>query len=382
MSEARVNNLSNESNTGGPTITGITTFSGANYFVPPVGTIAERPDNPEKGSLRFNTDSAKLEYYRGDGIGWTEIEASYENDSLPESGGYTGFIAGGNDPSPWTGLNVIQYYHIATLGSGADFGDLETGKTGSGTVCNKIRAVWPGGYTGAGYHIHISYNNIQSKGDGIDYGDLIGVKNCPPTINNQTRGIIGQAANQNSSPYVSNVLEYITIATTGDTKDFGDGQIKSSCFGCCSTTRGLWGAPGNTPAKVIYTTMSTLGDTTDFGTTTHRPYAGLSNAVRAVWSGDYFGNAMSYMTIATLGNGIDFGDLDVSRDSARGMSSPTRGLVAGGRSVPSQATINTISSFQIATTGNAIDFGDIVHMTNAADHSYNFFAGSTGHGGL
>ena len=52
MSEARVNNLSNESNTGGPTITGITTFSGTNYFVPPVGNTAQRPENPEKGSLR------------------------------------------------------------------------------------------------------------------------------------------------------------------------------------------------------------------------------------------------------------------------------------------------------------------------------------------
>ena len=66
MSEARVNNLSNESNTGGPTITGITTFSGTNYFVPPVGSTLQRPENPQKGELRFNTDTKHLEYYRGD----------------------------------------------------------------------------------------------------------------------------------------------------------------------------------------------------------------------------------------------------------------------------------------------------------------------------
>jgi len=77
MSEARVNNLSNESNTGGPTISGITTFSGTNFFVPPVGNTAQRPDNPQKGELRFNTDSKHLEYYRGDTIGWSEIEASH-----------------------------------------------------------------------------------------------------------------------------------------------------------------------------------------------------------------------------------------------------------------------------------------------------------------
>ena len=64
MSEARVSNLSNENNTGGPTISGITTFSGTNFLVPPVGNTAQRPDNPQKGALRFNTDTAHLEYLK------------------------------------------------------------------------------------------------------------------------------------------------------------------------------------------------------------------------------------------------------------------------------------------------------------------------------
>ena len=63
MSEARVNNLSNESNTGGPTISGITTFSSPYFFVPPKGDTESRPENPEKGSLRFNTDTAHLELF-------------------------------------------------------------------------------------------------------------------------------------------------------------------------------------------------------------------------------------------------------------------------------------------------------------------------------
>ena len=75
MSEVRVNNLSNENNTGGPTISGITTYSGTNFFVPPQGDTASRPQSCPTGSLRFNTDTAHLEYYRGDTIGWVEIEA-------------------------------------------------------------------------------------------------------------------------------------------------------------------------------------------------------------------------------------------------------------------------------------------------------------------
>ena len=86
MSEVRVNNLSNENLSGGPTISGITTYSGTHFFVPPQGDTASRPQSCPPGSLRFNTDSAKLEYYRGDTIGWSDIEAE-----LPEPlGGGTG----------------------------------------------------------------------------------------------------------------------------------------------------------------------------------------------------------------------------------------------------------------------------------------------------
>ena len=95
MSEARITNLSNESNTGGPTISGITTFSGTNYFVPPVGSTGELPHNPQKGSLRFNTDSKKLEYYRGEGIGWVELEASH------------GQVGGGTGSNTGTGARGI-----------------------------------------------------------------------------------------------------------------------------------------------------------------------------------------------------------------------------------------------------------------------------------
>ena len=108
MSEIRVNNLSNESSTGGPTISGITTFSGTNFFVPPVGNTAQRPENPQKGALRFNTDTAHLEYYKGDTLGWTEIEASH--DQL--DGGYRALYMGGTVPSI---TNTIDYFTISTL---------------------------------------------------------------------------------------------------------------------------------------------------------------------------------------------------------------------------------------------------------------------------
>ena len=74
MSEIRVDSLSNESNTGGPVLSGITTFSGQQYFIPPRGTTAERPSDCPPGSIRFNTDTAHLEYWNG--LVWLEFEAS------------------------------------------------------------------------------------------------------------------------------------------------------------------------------------------------------------------------------------------------------------------------------------------------------------------
>ena len=130
MSEIRVNNLSNESSTGGPTISGITTFSGTNFFVPPVGSTVQRPENPQEGALRFNTDTKHLEYYKGDTIGWTEVEAS--NDELGgsfaggtgsnEGLGNRGLFIGGFVPTT-NQSNTIDYVTISTLGDAQDFGD-------------------------------------------------------------------------------------------------------------------------------------------------------------------------------------------------------------------------------------------------------------------
>ena len=102
MSEVRVNNLSNENSSGGPTLSGITTFSGTHFLVPPSGDTASRPSGCPSGSLRFNTDSAHLEYYRGDPIGWVEVEAELTA-PLGGGGGETGSISG---------LGAVSYTHL------------------------------------------------------------------------------------------------------------------------------------------------------------------------------------------------------------------------------------------------------------------------------
>ena len=170
MSEARITNLSNESNTGGPTISGITTFSGTNYFVPPVGSTAERPDNPENGSIRFNTDSKHLEYYRGNGIGWVEVEAS--NEEL--NGGHRGIF--GADQTPHS--DVIDYITISTLGDATDFGNLVADTGVAATASSRTRGIWAGGYSPDGNtkSDKIDYITIASTGNASDFGNLLAAR--------------------------------------------------------------------------------------------------------------------------------------------------------------------------------------------------------------
>jgi hypothetical protein len=88
-------------------------------------------------------------------------------------------------------------------------------------------------------------------------------------------------------------------------------------------------------------------------------------------------NVIQYVTIASAGNAIDFGDLTVVASGCAGASSETRGLRAGGENVGTTSNSNVIDYITIASTGNTTDFGD---LTRTMDDGV---AGcSNGHGGL
>ena len=93
-------------------------------------------------------------------------------------------------------------------------------------------------------------------------------------------------------------------------------------------------------------------------------------------------NTISYITIATLGNANDFGDLTVARrgHTDTKIASSTRGVVAGGFIGPAVSTVsNVIDYFTISSTGNAFDFGDLpktaYQFTATSDRTRGLFAG-------
>ena len=380
MSEARINRISNELGTGGPVVSGITTFSGLNYFVPPSGTTAQRPQNCPSGSIRFNTDSAHLEYF--DGLQWLEFEAF--NNELGVNGalGTRGLFAGGDStisPSS-TVVNTIDYITISTLGDAIDFGDLYSGR-GPGGLASATRGVFFGGYAPTN-STNIHYVTISSTGNSTSFGSLITARTYATGVSNGSRGVMGAGYNANQT------MDYITIASTGNAVSFGTLTTVrgGGAGGASSSTRGLF-AGGYTPTRINiidYITISTTGNALDFGdlTEARSTNAGCSNSTRGIFAGGDTPtrvNTIDYVTIASIGNATDFGDLTTIRSLYQsGASSSIRGVFGGGTltSPSPTAVTNIIDYITILTTGNALDFGDLSQARTQVA------ACSNGHGGL
>ena len=386
MSEVRVNNLSNESLSGGPTISGITTFSSPYFFVPPSGDTASRPQDCPLGSLRFNTDTAKLEYYKGTVIDWVEIDAT--NDEL---GGGTGSNTGLGVRGLVGAYNVngdtIEFLTVSTLGNTQDFGNLTAGRNNPGQqVSNESTMLFMGGYTPSGWANIIDFITVGSLGNATDFGDLTVKRMQQSSVNNKIRGITG--GGQTAPNYSgTNVIDYITIAQTGNAVDFGDTtNAKTSIASVSSSTRGVFGHGAQSPSPVGYAdfvTMASTGNATTFGNISannmNSLYGGGSSSTRGIFFGGYITTDIEFITIATTGNSQDFGDLTVARFQGTGLSSSTRDVLVGNRISPGSSNGNTIDYIEIATTGNAVDFGD---LSSDLGGQTGYGGQSNGHGGL
>ena len=196
---------------------------------------------------------------------------------------------------------------------------------------------------------------------------------------NQTRAVAVCGA---KTPGTSNVMDYVTIASTGNAVDFGDHyeeDSNSSDGGCGNATRGICHlrSPNNT-GNYYYYNIATTGNTADFGdeiNSGNNTLAGGSNAIRGLFQGGYNTNAITAVTISTLGSAFDFGDQTTTRYTAGAAASGTRYVTIAGQPVPANP-VNTMEYVQIMTTGNTIDFGDLSRS------GYYVTGMSNGHGGL
>ena len=317
------------------------------------------------GSIRFNTDSSKLEIYNGEA--WFEIDATSPEQ---QTGGTRGLFGAGHPAT-----NKIDLINIDTTGNATDFGDRTTGSGNQAGACSsRVRGLFAGGHPNTDI---IDFVTIASTGNAIDFGNLAAACHGITGFSDRTRGMFSGG----TTPTLLNTIQFVTMSSTGDTIDFGDtntAQRNNSC--CASPTRGVILIAGYANT-IEFVTISTTGNAADFGDTTFTGAygAGCSNAVRGLFMEGYAtpstrSTAVDFITIATLGNGKDFGDLTDDNSLLSATASSTRAVRAGGSHASSEA--NIIDYAQIMTTGNFIDFGDLTGE----------YAGqggcSNGHGGL
>ena len=350
----------------------------SNTFTPPIGGTNDRPTAPQSGALYYNKDFRTIEYW--DGKFWRQV------DNTTRRG--RGLFAGGQ-PSPSAQIDSLE---LSTLGNAVEFGQgLLNANANKGAFANGIRALFIGGGSGS---TDMDYVTIASASNGIDFGNL-----------SQGRGYVGGAASSTrgfgiggwASPAVSNRLDYVEIMTLGTAIDFGD--LFTGCYspGCASSpTRafaysGALSPSGDTKSTVEVFTMASKGNATDFGnadTKRRNLQNGSSSSTRAVFAGGIMDvpgspdasvvNTISYITMASEGNALDFGDMTYRRQRCAGASTQTRAVFYGGAmGNPTTAVYNVIDYVTIATTGNALDFGDTADQTD-----YTKAGCSDSHGGL
>ena len=222
----------------------------------------------------------------------------------------------------------------------------------------------------------IRYNTDSNKMECFDGTKWWEISVSSPDLNGGAR--IAYAAGE--SPSKTNIIDYVTVSTAGNAIDFGDITTATGRpGGCASRIRGLL-AGGTTPSYVNtieYITFSSTGNATNFGDLTGDPRwycPGVASQTRGVFTGGYTttspaGNRdyIDYVTMASAGNAVDFGNMIApTREHTTGSNS-TRGLMAGGKA-PGPSLINTIQYITIASIGNSQDFGDS-NTTNAAASS-------------
>ena len=119
-------------------------------------------------------------------------------------------------------------------------------------------------------------------------------------------------------------MDYVTIQSTGDAKDFGDLTARTDdANGHSSSTRGIYvlgnGEPHNSALNIInYITIASTGAATDFGDAHNADNkACTGSSTRALIAGGFVGsprvNDITYIEISTLGNAQDFGDLTIPK---------------------------------------------------------------------
>ena len=350
-----------------------------NTFTPPSGGTNERPYKPKPGQLYYNYDFKTIEFH--DGYGWRQVDNTTRSGRAVFGGGYA--------PGPsYATQSSMSYVNIASTGNALDFGSLvANARTDHGAFSSSIRGVFHQSIGTPATGESLDYVALASGGQAVDFGNLNTARTRSSGLSSSTRGLI---AGGYTHPARILKIDYVEIATVGNALEFGDLSthgIRNAPI--ASPTKGVF--VGGTPApatrtnEITFVTIASKGNSIDFGGrglfSGSYSAGGVSNGVRGVYAGgDTVGGkekSIGYLNLASTGNAQYFGDLSIAGSHHCGTSNHIRGIFNSADQVPNTAVYtNAIEYITISTAGNCIDFGDDV--LNAGRRACT----SDSHGGL
>jgi len=319
----------------GVVVDGFGNFATSTYMVPPKGSTAER-------------NRGRMILFGGGSPGRTDNIDSLELITLGNAidfGSLSAAVFGGGATASstrgvfWLGEATYTTLEFVTISNSSNSTTFGTGTSNNGGYGfgNQTRGIWALGTNNA-----LEFVTIATTGNTSDFGDQTLVSgnpiNEPVAFASPTRGVIAGGYGNNPYPQ-SDVIEYVTIATTGNTTDFGDlTQARSSSNGLSNSTRGIiaggYTFPGTTTYYNIieFVTIATTGNATDFGDAVELKRASYngSTPTRGVFAAGTPAtsatNSIEFITIATTGNASDFGDTRNPQRSGSGCSDSHGGL--------------------------------------------------------
>jgi len=259
------------------------------------------------GSLGWDYWSISTQGTAAQSTGQLQVDGVRIQNGCASDGTY-GYVAGGymNDSPQVTA--TIEYINFANTSSNAqDFGDMTTAKRFCTSCGDDTRGIIAGGTAGSTYYNETEYITYASPGNASAFGTL-----------NTTNALMGAAVNDSTyalfqgDTSTANVqIDYVTIQTTGNASDFGDGsEGRYTSDGAGDATYALIAGGGPTPTDSIdYFTFVTPGNATDFGNLSNprNRHSAAEDGTYATFargtgnSPDQF-NDVDYVTVQTPGN--------------------------------------------------------------------------------
>jgi len=213
----------------------------------------------------------------------------------------------------------------------------------------------------------IRFNTDTSQMEIYDGNQWTGILSTSPDM--QTGGT--RAMMLSGAYPVNTDIQTFNIATTGNAVDSGFDYGTSRYLGGAASdrTRGVYFGGYSPSAQIRFNSIPSVGSTTEFGSLTSARFGGtgVSNSTRGISlggsgpSGSSINagmNNIDYVTIQSLGDAVDFGDLVQELASIQSCQSQTRGIITGGSEDSSNSRVNGIEYITMSTLGNAKDFGD------------------------